>query len=173
MANNNPVAFNPDAITGNEELLSQLGGPSRLSMDDITALVSNTSDGVNEWRDEAEAAGVVTSILKFGIQLQTNDVYMKLLHIDAVEMAQAPDKTTGDVKNYPVMTFTEYPGCYYNGGTMFLKIFLALAAAAGDDPEVDRRLPGVNKRIKERGPIGVVVYQQKGKNYLTPQIVGA
>ena len=82
------------------------------------------------------------------------------------------DTQTGVTKDYPVMTFQEYPGCYYNGGTMFYKITMALSAAAGDNPAEDRRLPKLNARIKERGPIGVVVYQQPGKNYLTPQIIG-
>ena len=168
----NIIQFNPNEVTGNEGLLQQMGGPQKLSMDDITALISATSENKSEWRDEAEAAGVVASILKFGIQLKTADIYMKPLHIDALEMAQMTDTQTGVTKDYPVMTFQEYPGCYYNGGTMFYKITMALAAAAGDNPSEDRRLPNLNARIKERGPIGVVVYQQPGKNYLTPQIIG-
>lgn len=172
MAINNMVPFNPNEKTGNEGLLQQLGGPAQLSMDDITALISATSENKSEWRDEAEAAGVVASILKFGVQLKTGDIYMKPLHIDALEMAQSIDKQSGETKDYPVMTFAEFPGCYYNGGTMFLKITMALALAAGDNPAEDRRLPNLNARIKERGPIGVVLYQQPGKNYLTPQIIG-
>lgn len=168
----NIIPFNPNDQTGNEGLLQQLNAPQTLSMDDITALISETAEKPSEWRDEAEAAGVVASILKFGVQLKTGDIYQKLLHINALEMAQSVDKNDGTVKNYPVMTFEELPGCYYNGGTMFLKITMALALAAGDDPDADRRLPKLNQRIKDRGPIGVVVYQPAGKNYLTPQIVG-
>ena len=164
--------FVPGETTGNEGLLQQLGAPTVLSMDDITSLVSNTAENASLWRDEAEAAGVVSSILKFGVQLKTADIFMKLLHIDAIEMAESVD-SNGVHKSYPVMTFSELPGCYYNGGTMFLKIVSALASAAGDDFDGDRRLPNLNQRIKERGPIGVVVYQQPGKNYVSPVIVGA
>ena len=145
-------------------------GPGVLSMEEINARVLENANSV--YRQIAADAGTIDSILKMGEQLATDDILMRPLTIERVEISRAVDEKTKEVKLYPVMVFKEYPGAYYSGGTMLKKTIDALAIAFGDNPATDLRLPKLNEHIDSEGGPVIVIYKPEGKDYYVPAILG-
>lgn len=141
--------------------------PEQLTEEQIAILASNQSS--NFFRETGLQFGVVDSPLKVLDQLETENVIMRLLHIDTVHMTRAVDDN-GQVKDFPIMRFVEYPTGYYQGGGRLNDIVIAWAKAAGDNIEYDsagtfsgdRMLPYLNKLLGTEQP-GIVLKWRTGK----------
>lgn len=141
--------------------------PETLTEEQIAILASQQTS--NFFRDTGLKEGVVDSPLKVLDQLNTDDVVMKLLHIDTVHMTRAVDDN-GTVKDFPVMRFAEFPSCYYMGGGRLNDIIRAWASTAGDTVEYDsagtfigdRMLPCLNAILEHEQP-GIVLKWKTGK----------
>lgn len=66
-------------------------------------------------------------------QLKTEDLIGQEVTVTNFDFATITDK--GVEKTFPVMLLAEYPGHYYNGGTLLTKLCLAWAGEFGGDIE--------------------------------------
>lgn len=89
-------------------------------------------------------------------QLKTEDVIGRSLTINAFDMVCATIK--GEEKNFCVVTFSELPDNYYNGGALLYKMCSAWAAACGGDIEV------ASEALRKSGGVQVKFSETKTKS---------
>lgn len=129
--------------------------------------------------------GKVDSVGHIGHQLSTDDVVGHVLTIDSVCRAIVPlfDKSNnpiwetdenGALKTdadgnfvqatsiYPIVTFAEAPGYWYNGGTLLAGVLPGWAEEAGDEPD-SMTYPLLNADLAEIGGIPCYFEWKQGR----------
>lgn len=141
--------------------------PKTLSFDDIANIAKSSTGGF--FTDAAFTAGVIDSPLKAREQLTTDDVVMKLLHIEEVNITRAVNED-GSISSYPVIAFVEYPSHYYTAGSRTMQVVVSWAKAAGDEFTYNNNifegnfmLPKLNDMLENNEKPAVVFRWKKGK----------
>ena len=147
-----------------------------------SALISKPS----KYTERARKSGKTDSVGHIGIQLSTEDIVDKVLTIDSVCRASVPltDEngnpvplvddngaivmdSNGEIvyatQVYPIITFAEAPGYWYNGGTLLAGVLPEWADESGDDVD-SMSYPLLNADLKEIGGIPVYFCWKQGKN---------
>lgn len=168
MANNenlvaNPVVVAPEILT--EEMLA------------IMSADTNSQSGF--FTDIAHDDGVADSPLKARVQIDTDDVLMRLLHVEMAHITRSIDEN-GVVSDFAVVGFDEFPANYYQGGARLTDFILSWAKACGDEFTTtmenignkriinfkgNRMLPALNKAFNEHGHPAIVLKWKDGKQY--------
>lgn len=85
-------------------------------------------------------------------QIKTEELSGEEVTVTDFDFATITDEK-GEEKTFPVLLLDEYPDCYYNGGTLLMKLCMAWASAFGGDPEAAsvalKKEGGVRLRFKE------------------------
>lgn len=171
---------------------TSLSVPSTHALDNLPSvdLLSIRRDALlstpNKYVQAARAAGLVDSAGHLGIQLSTDDVVNHILTIDSVCRAMSPDlddnnnpvpltdengaivvDENGDIvyrsSIYPIVTFAEAPGYWYNGGKLMAGVLDEWARLSGDDPN-SMTYPLLNADLAEIGGIRVFLTWKQGRN---------
>ena len=166
MANNEnavatPVLMAPEVLT--EEMLALMS--------------ANTNAQSGFFTDIAHDDGVADSPLKGRVQLETEDVVMRLLHVETAHITRAIDEN-GVVSDFAIVAFDEFPKNYYQGGARLTDFVLSWAKACGDEFTTtmetvgnkkiinfkgNRMLPGLNKAFSEHAHPAIVLKWKDGK----------
>lgn len=166
MANNenavaNSVVVAPEVLT--EEMLA------------IMSADSSAQSGF--FTDIAHDDGVADSPLKARVQIDTDSVLMRLLHIETAHITRAVDED-GVVSDFAIVAFDEFPGNYYQGGARLTDFILSWAKACGDEFSTtaetigekkiinfkgNRMLPSLNNAFGERDHPAIVLKWKDGK----------
>ena len=148
------------------------------TLDAFRAKVFNS--GTNRLLSRLQRDGQAGTVLHLGNQIKTEDVIGKVLTIISVGYAVAPtfnrdgtpvfatDKeglpvvdengvAVQKMSTYPVCTFAEAPGWWYNGGSRLAAIIDSLRDECGDEPG-DMMLPNTNAELQKVG--GLMAYFQ-------------
>lgn len=151
-----------------------------LTMEDLAALQANAGESI--YQTIGYQAGTVSVPITALEQVETDDVVMRLLHIDAVNITHAT--VDGIESDFPAMSFAEMPGKFYQGGGRITDIIYSWAEAAGDEFDLvenpnqrpgkrakptmlfhgNRLLPALNDFIKNNGFPSVVFKWKDGKD---------
>lgn len=141
--------------------------PNVLTEEDLAVMAQQSSVGF--FTEAGLSAGVTDSPLKARQQLETEDVVMRLLHIETVHITRALNDD-GTQSDFPIIAFAELPAAYYTAGSRMMQIVTAWARAAGDEFEYDktgftgdRMLPHLNEAFTTHGQPGVVLKWKVGK----------
>ena len=169
-----------------------LSVPSTHALDNLPAvdLLSIRREALlttpNKYVQAARVAGLVDSAGHLGIQLSTDDVVNHILTIDSVCRATAPDSDdngnpvpmvddngaivmdeNGEIAYrssvYPIVTFAEAPGYWYNGGKLMAGVLDEWARMSGDDAD-SMTYPLLNADLAEIGGIRVFFTWKQGRN---------
>lgn len=151
----------------NEKMLTV--EPRKMTLSEVLSLTGNKEQ--SKWGKISAAAGTIESVLAAGKQLKTEEIVNTVLTVDRLEFREAVDDTTGSRNTFPIMTFSEYPGCYYNAGTLLQKNVEAWAASAGDNPEEDKTLPNLNEEFEQEGGPQIIIYKKEGKRYYSVYVM--
>lgn len=140
----------------------------------------------SKYTKRAQINGHTDTVGHIGIQLSTNDIVGKVLTINSLCRAEVPlldrngnpvpavfeDGTTRVDDNgeivyetsvFPIVTFTEAPGYWYNGGTMLSNVIADWCEESGDEPD-SFTFPKLNADLQEIGGIPVYFQWKQGKN---------
>lgn len=150
------------------EKMVQVNRP-KMTLAEVLSLTGNAEH--SKWGKISAAAGTIESVLAAGKQLKTEEIVNEVLTIDRVEFRDAVDETTGQFNTFPIVTFVEYEGCYYNAGTLLQKNVEAWAIAAGDNPLEDKTLPNLNEEFQREGGPQIIVYRKEGKRYYSVYVM--
>lgn len=142
---------------------------NKLNLSDILALAGNQSQ--SKWGKISACAGTVESVLAAGKQLATEEIMGEILTVERVEYRDAMDKSSGKMSTFPILTFAEKPGCYYNAGTLLEKNVREWATACGDNIAEDKTLANLNEDIAVNGGPQIILYQKVGKNYTSVYVI--
>lgn len=151
----------------NEKMVPMNG--NKLSLSDILAMAGNKEQ--SKWGKISATAGTIESVLAAGKQLKTEDILGEILTVERVEYRDSVDKATGATTTFPIMTFMEKPGCFYNAGTLLGKNVMEWATACGDNPETDKLLTNLNEDITANGGPQIILYKKEGKNYTSVYVI--
>lgn len=152
------------------------------------ALVSTPS----RYTERARRAGKTDSVGHIGIQLSTDDIVDHVLTINSVCRASTPVLDDNDnpvpltddngaivmdengeivyaTQIYPIITFAEAPGYWYNGGSLLAGVLPEWAEESGDDPN-SMNYPNLNADLASMESGGIPVYfcwkQGKKRRYV-------
>lgn len=140
----------------------------------------------SKYTKRAQINGHTDTVGHIGIQLSTNDVVGKVLTINSLCRAEVPtldrngnpvpamfdDGTTKVDENgeivyetsiFPIVTFAEAPGYWYNGGTMLSNVINDWIMESGDEPD-SFTFPKLNADLEAIGGIPVYFQWKQGKN---------
>lgn len=141
----------------------------------------------NKYTQIARANNMTDSVGHIGKQLSTEDIVGHVLHIDTICRASVPkvdangnpvpmvDANGAIVVDengefvpattiYPIITFSEAPGYWYNGGKLLANVLPLWAAESGDGPD-SMNYPKLNADLAEIGGIPVYFEWKQGKQY--------
>lgn len=141
----------------------------------------------NKYTEIARRNSMTDSAGHIGKQLSTEDIVGHVLHIDTVCRASVPvvDANGNPVPAvdangaiildengeflpatsiYPIITFTEAPGYWYNGGKLLADVLPLWAAESGDD-EDSMNYPKLNADLADIGGIPVYFEWKQGKKF--------
>ena len=160
--------------------------PETLSEEQFALLAQNALSQMGEFGRQAMEDGTADSPLKTGKQkLEMEDVLMKMVRIDNVNISRAVDDKTGEISDYPILALREYPYHFCPAGTRMMDMVISWARHAGDafTAEKDgngkwhftgnRLLPKLNQALAEKGGPTVVFHWVQGKSnkYIEPTIL--
>lgn len=143
--------------------------PRKMTLAEVLSLTGNAEH--SKWGKISAAAGTIESVLAAGKQLKTEEIVNEVLTIDRAEFRDAVDEATGVCSTFPIVTFMEYPGSYYNAGTLLQKNVEAWASVAGDNPEEDKTLPNLNEEFQREGGPQIIIYRKEGKRYYSVYVM--
>lgn len=159
--------------------------PKMISDEELAALSYNAGNNIGFFTKIGQEAGVVDSPLKARQQLATDDILMRVLHLETAHITRAVDPDDGTVSDFPVVAFTEFPNHYYTAGKRLMSMVCAWAESCGDEFKVelkgstfnfegDRMLPYLNQAFNQHGAPALVFKWKKGKKqeYVEPVIIG-
>jgi len=150
------------------EKMVQVNRP-KMTLAEVLSLTGDKSR--SKWGKISAAAGTIESVLAAGKQLKTEEIVNEVLTVDRVEFRDALDENTGEHNTFPIVTFVEYPECYYNAGTLLQQNVEAWAASAGDNPEEDKTLPNLNEEFQNDGGPQIIIYKKEGKRYYSVYVM--
>lgn len=163
----------------NENLVanSVVMAPEILTEEMLALMSANTDAQSGFFTDIAHDDGVADSPLKARVQLDTDDVVMRLLHVETAHITRAVDEN-GVVSDFAIVAFDEFPANYYQGGARLTDFILSWAKACGDEFTTtaetvgnkkiinfkgNRMLPGLNKAFVDHAHPAIVLKWRDGK----------
>lgn len=165
-------------MANNEKvMMATIMAPEVLTEEMLATMSANSDTQSGFFTDIAHDDGVADSPLKARKQMETDDVVMRLLHVETAHITRAIDEN-GVVSDFAIVAFDEFPASYYQGGARLTDFILSWAKACGDDYQTsaetvgnkkiinfkgNRMLPGLNKAFSEHAHPAIVLKWKKGK----------
>lgn len=166
-------------MANNENVVAKsvVMAPEVLTEDMLAIMSANTNTQSGFFTDIAHDDGVADSPLKARVQIDTDNVLMRLLHVETAHITRAVDED-GVVSDFAIVAFDEFPANYYQGGARLTDFILSWAKACGDEFTTtaetvgekkiinfsgNRMLPALNKAFDEHNHPAIVLKWKDGK----------